>query len=159
MTKIYSCFSGSGKSYYANNTDKSVVDLESTFYRYKNMTKKTIEHMKGCTNREINPNFVDDYVKAIEEQIENKTEILFISQHDEVLSELDNKGIDYTIVFYQEDMLEECLDRCRKRGNTESFVNGIKEKWDYFCNKYITENSILLSKDKPYISNHLEENQ
>lgn len=153
-TRIYSCFSGSGKTFAQSRYSGRVLDLESSYYRYRGLSKKTVEALKGDSSRELNENFVDDYVDAILDSI-GSVDILFISQHDEVLEELDVLGVPYTIVFYESDMKDECLSRCKQRGNSSEFIEGISDKWDYFCDKYQVEGAILLSHERPFISDWL----
>lgn len=155
QTKIYACFSGSGKTYAQSKYPDKVLDLESSYYKYKGLSQKTVESLKGSTNRILNADFVKDYVNAIIDNI-GKVEVLFISQHDEILARLDELGIKYTIVFYEDDMARECLTRCKNRGNSPDFVWGIASKWGYFCKKYQVEGAILLNHDKPFISDWLE---
>lgn len=154
-TKIYSCFSGAGKTYAQSKYPGKILDLESSYYRYKGLNKKTVETLKGSPNRTLNENFAEDYVNAIIDNI-GKIEVLFISQHDEILARLDELGIKYTIVFYEDDMAQECINRCKNRGNSSDFIFGISSKWNYFCKKYQVEGAILLNHDKPFISDWIE---
>lgn len=153
-TRIYSCFSGSGKTFAQSVYSGRVLDLESSYYRYKGLSRKTVESLKGDGNRELNEHFVEDYVSAILGSL-GKVDILFISQHDEVLAKLDALGVPYTLVFYESDMKEECLRRCKQRGNSSDFIEGISSKWSYFCDKYQVDGAILLSHERPFISDWL----
>lgn len=58
-----------------------------------------------------------------------KYDYVLISMHNEIIDLLDKNNIDYYVVYPYDEMLDEIIYRCKKRGNNDSFLNGIKEAY------------------------------
>ena len=64
----------------------------------------------------------------------NKTIVAFVSSHDNVRQELVHRGLEFTVVYPSIDRKEEFLERYRKRGNTEAFINNADTMFGLWIN-------------------------
>jgi hypothetical protein len=119
-TQIISAFPGTGKTYFkTQNSDKRVFDLDSNEF--------TNGH--DIDGKVVSRHFPSNYLQAIKEHI-GKTDVLFISIHREVRDMLTNTGIDFTLVYPKRELKEEYMERFRKRGDSESFIELFSKNWD-----------------------------
>lgn len=124
MAKIISGFPGVGKSFaatYHNVSDGSrckYLDLDSSTYSW------TVPGVR-------NPNFVEDYLKAIMDNM-HKADYIFISSHKEVRDKLQEANVPYTLVCPRQDLKSEYLDRYRRRGSSKEFIAFMDTNWDKF---------------------------
>ena len=77
-----------------------------------------------------NPNFVEDYLKHIEKAAK-ENDIVFISSHYEIRQSLRNLGFHFYTVYPKADesVRDEWIDRMRKRGNNNIFIEKQIEMW------------------------------
>lgn len=117
-----------GKSTLAKEYD-NIIDLESSYYEYiidKELKKLSVEERKGIKSRKKNPDYpLNYYNKIIEES--NKGNIVLFACKKEIVDLLNENKDDYYIVYPKEEMLEEIIERSKKRGNNEQFISRIKE--------------------------------
>lgn len=171
-TIVISAFPACGKSYlfkHFNGKPYTMLDSDSSKYSW-------IYDENGNKTDQRNPNFIEDYMKHIEDNI-GKVDVIFVSSHKDVRKALRDHNIKYFIVFPVHDMKEEMLRRMAERGNDEKFIQFQREHFDEFIDEIhqemmeimeITPNSILpglpknlpchpipLSDARPYINNDL----
>lgn len=120
---IISAFAGSGKSY-ATKQLENAIDLESSDYQwiYEDDVIDDVEARKGIDNRKKNPNFIKDYVDAIE-RVKDEYDQVFIAAQPAVLEELVNRNIPFAVAYPTKDSKDTYIQRYIDRGNNEQFVN------------------------------------
>ena len=145
ITKVISAFPGTGKSYFANNHD-GVLDLDSHSF--------TSGHTPDGKVR--NPNFPNNYILAIEEQLE-KYSILLVSPHIEVIKGLLGKGIEVTLVYPERELKSEYIERFRRRGSSEAFIKPLDSHWDDFLDQLEQQEGCkhITLQQKQYLSDVL----
>lgn len=133
-TFIISAFPGCGKSYcYRNYQDKfSMLDSDSSDFSW-------IKDKNGNNTKERNPEFPQNYIKHIKENI-GKVDIIFVSSHDVVRKALKDNNIKTVVIYPNKDMKDEFIKRYRERGNNEGFINFISNNWDNFIEEIDEEN-------------------
>lgn len=121
----------------------NVIDMESTLYKYLDVEKED-ETSKG-TDRKINPSWPQNYFEALK-QVKDKYDYILIS--DDICNQfLKENNFEYWWIYPQEDLKDEYLDRCRKRGNNLEFINWYSKLWKEW---------ILLCKNDKLASKHIE---
>jgi len=126
-TRIISAFPGVGKTFYFNNSNKSVIDSDSSQFSW-------IKDKNGNNTKERNPNFPQNYIEHIKGNI-GKVDIILVSSHKEVREALKNNCLFYYLVYPDYTRKEEFLQRYLDRGSPESFMDLIRKNWD----KWISE--------------------
>lgn len=155
-TLVVSAYPASGKTYSYKNykgtnpygDDLIILDSDSSKFSwiYKNDVK---------TNKR-NPNFIEDYIKHIKDNI-GKVDIIFVSSYKEVRQALRDNNIKYFMIYPMLDMKDEIIKRMRKRGNDNKFIEFQKQHFEEFIeeiiNEYDGENGFLLAlaKYRPYL--------
>lgn len=135
------CYTATGKSTLGKKYS-NVIDMESTLYKYLNSVNEK-ETEKG-KKRERNPEFPKNYFKALEE-VKDQYDYILISDNicDSWLRE--NK-IEYWQIYPDINLKNEYLERMRKRGNPEEFLEYQSKLWnewvegcknDKFASKHI----------------------
>lgn len=150
-TYVISAFPGCGKSYCFNNyQDKfTILDSDSSEFSW-------VKDENGNNTKERNPEFPNNYIKHIKENIK-KADIIFVSSHEEVRKALYDNDIKTIIVAPANDMKEDFINRYIERGNSESFINFISNNWERFLNDINKDKDrygFLVNgvfKDRPYI--------
>lgn len=107
----------------------NVIDLESSNYEYiidENIKKIPIEQRKGLKNRVKNPEYPLNYYNELIYNLKRKNIVLFACK-PEVINLLNKNDINYYIVYPEEKILKEIIERCKRRGNNEEFVSRVKE--------------------------------
>ena len=118
-------FTATGKSTISKKYS-NVIDMESTLYKYLGISKED-EKLKG-TNRKINKEWPDNYFKALKE-VESKYDYILIS--DDICNNfLKVNNYEYWWVYPQIELKDEYLDRCKKRGNNDEFINWYSKLWE-----------------------------
>lgn len=135
-------FTATGKSTLSKKY-KNVIDMESTLYKYLgNLTEN--EEMKS-TPRELNSKWPQNYFKALME-VKDKYDYILIS--DDICNEfLQKNNFEYWWIYPNENLKEEYLERCRKRGNNNEFVSWYSKLW----NEWISQ-----CKNDKFASKHIE---
>lgn len=139
-------FGAIGKTTLAKKYD-NIVDLESSNFKYiidDNLKKIDVEKRKGLNSRKLNPLFPNNYYNAIIDSMK-KYDYVLISMHNEIIDLLEKNNISYYVVYPDEEMLDEIIDRCKKRGNNDSFLSGIKEAY-YRLYPHKSKNIIWIKK-------------
>lgn len=135
-------FTATGKSSVSKKYS-NVIDMESTLYKYLDVEKED-ETSKG-TDRKINPSWPQNYFEALK-QVKDQYDYILIS--DDICSQfLKENNFEYWWIYPQEDLKDEYLDRCRKRGNNLEFINWYSKLWKEW---------ILLCKNDKLASKHIE---
>lgn len=110
---------------------KNVIDLESSSFKYiidDRLKKIPTEERKGLKTRKLNPKFPINYYTEIIDNLE-KNNLVLISMHNEIIDLLEENNINYYVVYPEEDMLDEIIERCKKRGNKKDFLSGVKDAY------------------------------
>lgn len=120
---VISGFPGVGKSTAAvewRNKGYKVIDLDSSTFS------------KGSTtlgNQAFD--WVTEYVNSIyQHQLEY--DFIFVSSHDNVRTQMGNKGIDFYLVFPRKDQKNYYITRYKSRGSSEPFINMLNTKFNMF---------------------------
>lgn len=151
--KIISVFSCLGKTYLASKY-KNILDLEASHYKWIYNDKelaKDVEKRKGVTDRILNPDYPENYLKAINSNID-KYNIILITPEKMIRDILREKNIDYYVAYPKNP--EFVMERAIKRENNMHFTNSLKisyEKW--FPDK---NEKILIVKDNEYLEDILK---
>lgn len=106
-----------------------VIDLESSNFEYlidDELNKIPVEQRKGLKNRAKNPEYPLNYYNALIYNFEKNKTVLFACKK-EIVELLNKNNINYYIVYPKENMLEEIINRAKKRGNNEQFVSRITQ--------------------------------
>lgn len=126
-TTIISGFPGVGKSeYFRNQTANGRTCLDSDSSKFS-----WVKDAEGNNAKERNPEFPNNYINHIKENI-GKVDIIFVSSHDVVRHALEEAGINYVLVYPEMGAKETYIERYKKRGNNENFINFISENWEKF---------------------------
>lgn len=127
-TKIISGFPGVGKSYLFNTKNNNemfkILDSDSSEFSW-------IKDENGNNTKERNPEFPNNYIKHIKDNI-GKVDVIMVSSHDIVRKALKDNDIEYYIVYPSKQLKDEYIRRYKERGNNEGFINFISNNWDNF---------------------------
>lgn len=157
-TAIVSAFPGCGKSFIFNkyngekyNNDKKwkILDSDSSDYSW-------IKDENGNNTKERNPEFPNNYINHIKENI-GKVDIIFVSSHEIVRQALKDNKIRFFLVFPENNLKDDFIQRYKNRGNDETFINFISNNWNNFINEMENENDDFcliehLTKENSYIT-------
>lgn len=153
------CGPAVGKTFLANH-DSRFIDLDEIKGRYKyglgSVSDEEYEYGKLNRGNVINNDSTDYTINILEEEIKNN-HIILLSYNKKLIKYIQDKSIDYCLVYASLDSNEEYIERMKKRGNNSDFIEQMtnKEIWEKFyyenkddkCPKY----KIELPKDK-YLS-------
>lgn len=152
-TKIISAFPGTGKSYYHNKYPDTTLDSDSSNFSW-------IKDENGNNTKERNPEFPQNYINHIKENI-GKYKYIFVSSHKEVRDALLDNCIFFYIVYPSDSRKEEFIQRYRDRGNAEGFIKLVDENWEdwmreiYWMNEGCQKIRMVLDNLEDEL-NHLE---
>ena len=159
--KIIATFGCLGKTYCAHRYPGAILDLESTLFEYQyDIDIRDIEKVKGMQHRKRNKNFPNNYIEAILEAY-HRYSIILIVLAKEVLQELEERGIQYDIVYPHQDRISQLLSDAQKRGNNQKFIERLAKilatpddmnKLKCTCHP---QQFVLLHKDE-YLDQYLE---
>lgn len=76
-----------------------------------------------------NPNFIDDYFEHLESLDESGVVLVFISTHEAVLKELQERNYKFTVIVPKQELKEEYLERYKKRGSPQALIDIIDKNW------------------------------
>lgn len=119
-TKIISGFPAIGKSFFRKNSTLQVLDNDSSLFSH---LYKDVPH----------PDFPENYMRHTENNV-GRVHYILVSTHKDVREALNERKIDYTIVYPSIELKGEYIERMKTRGNTQSFINLIDSKWEEFIN-------------------------
>lgn len=151
-TLIISGFPGIGKSHFYRKNKKEgkiVLDSDSSKFSW-------IKDENGNNTKERDPNFPNNYIKYIKENI-GKADIILVSSHKNVRDALVENDIPFTLVYPHREIKEEYLQRYKDRGSDGPFVELLNNNWDNFINELEEQegcDKIELEEGK-YLSDYL----
>jgi uncharacterized glyoxalase superfamily protein PhnB len=123
-TKVISAFPGTGKSHLTASHDGegAVLDSDSSDYSWVH---------KEDGSKERNPEFPGNYIDHIVHNI-GTASLILVSTHEDVRDALVNHGIEFTLVYPDQTLKDEYLQRFRDRGSPDGFVDLMDKNWDTF---------------------------
>lgn len=140
-TRIISAFPGCGKSHFFRENKETTLDSDSSLFSWT-------YHEDG--SKERNPEFPNNYIQHIKENI-GKYEFILVSSHKEVRDALLDNCLFFYLV-YPERFCDKSKDvyiqRYKERGSPESFIGLVEENWDdwikelYFCERGCRNSSL-----------------
>jgi len=140
-TIVISAFPACGKSYmFKNHNGKPYTMLDSDSSEFS-----WIKDNKGNNTKERNPEFPENYIKHIKDNI-GKVDVIFVSSHSVVRKALNKNNINFFMVYPDKSMKEEWVSRFRERGNDEKFISFILNNWDDFIDEIEVEDKCLKEK-------------
>ena len=156
---IVAGFGAIGKSYLGEKYS-NIIDMESGNFAHinDNVFSIPIEKRKGTDIRKHNPDWPNNYYKAIIEARKHY-DIVLTSMHWDLLHFFEINSIPYYLVFPEQGLEEEYAKRCYTRGNNEKFtehmISNIK-LWDKKLGNYHPKELIYL-KSGQYLEDALIE--
>ena len=127
-------FTATGKSTISKKYS-NVIDMESTKYKYYNSIIEN-EKAKG-TLRNINKDWPNNYFEALN-KVKDKYDYILIS--DEVCNDfLQKNNYEYWWIYPNKELKEEYLNRCKKRGNNNDFINYFSRNWSTWIDECIND--------------------
>jgi len=130
-TKIISAFPGMGKTYYYNAHKDICLDSDSSEFSW------VIDN--GVRVR--NPDFPNNYIKHIKENI-GKYKYIFVSSHKEVREALLDNCIFFYLIFPQENFKENFIQRYIDRGSPKEFIELVSKNWELWIGELLEYNHI-----------------
>lgn len=153
---IISAFSCMGKTYLGNKYE-NILDLEASFYKWIYNDKeleKDVEKRKGVTDRVLNPNYPENYLKELEKNL-IKYDIILITPEKKIREMLKEKDIPYMVAYPENPNF--AGDRAIKRGNSIKFANGLSKSYNTW---YPDKNEkVLLVSENEYLEDVLIKNE
>lgn len=128
--KVISVFAGLGKTTVGNKYP-NVCDLQSSPYRcdYSNIKKEDYEKMKYDNSRIINPDWPNNYLKAILDAKE-KYELVLVPSSLDVRDLLVENNIEFLFVLPDYDSKDILLKRYKDRNNNIDMINDVMNNFD-----------------------------
>ena len=119
-TNIIAAFPGTGKSYLVRNNklDRKVVDVDSNAYTQGHDSDGNL----------ASEEFPGNYIQAIKKQID-RTDVLLISIHSEVLDALRREQIKFTVVYPEMELKSEYISRFQERQDPSEFIELFNKNW------------------------------
>ena len=111
---LYAAFCGTGKTYLCEQTDINAIEIEYWKYKDKGLEKK--------------------YIKDIKKQIRN-TDYIFISTEPDGLKLLQKHGFDIILVYPENELRNEYLDRYIARDSPSDFIGVFMKYWNNWLNE------------------------
>lgn len=158
-TKIYSVFPACGKTWLYEHQEEyglKILDSDSSNFNWIITYDEN-----GKKIKERNPDFPNNYIKHIKENI-GKADIIFVSSHASVREVLDKEGIDFTIVYPESRCKVEWVGRCfirDKNGETgcgaEAMYNNFDE-WIRECFETGIDHEEIVLCPQEYLSDYFE---
>lgn len=145
-TMVIAAFPGTGKSYTTQqeaNKFEGILDSDSSQFSW-------LKDKEGKNTDVRNPDFPANYIKHIKENL-GKVEVIFVSSHKEVREALEKEGIDYFLVYPNIFQKKDYIERYKKRGNNNKFINLLSANWELWieeCDAEVFPTKIKL----PYFS-------
>lgn len=165
-TKLLSVFPACGKTWIYEHQKElgiSVLDSDSSQFSwmYRKRTPEEIEELKEYWEQNFknfmtwekyanmikddeirvrNPEFPDNYIEYIKEQLEfDKYDYIFVSSHESVRKALNEEGIDFIIVFPKRKLKNEWINRCYLRENNGFPLSVLVDNWDKWIDQMYLE--------------------
>ena len=156
-TRIYSIFPACGKTWlYEHQEDYGLKILDSDSSEFS-----WIRYYDNNGNRvkERNPNFPNNYIKHIKENI-GKCDCIFVSSHASVREALDEEGIDFVIVYPDMSCKVEWVGRCfirEKNGEKGCGAEVMYQNWEQWvteCFQTGADHEEIVLKSNEHLSNY-----
>ena len=114
-TIVCAAWCGTGKTYVCNQTNISAVEIEYWKYKDKGLQKK--------------------YIKDVKNQI-GKVDYILISSDPEGVKLLQRKGFDIILVYPENELRNEYLDRYIDRDSSCDFIGAFMKYWNAWLNEF-----------------------
>ena len=148
-TKIVSAFPCCGKTYYfENEKDLVVLDSDSSNFSW-------IKDENGNNTKERNPEFPNNYIEHIKENI-GKVDIIFVSSHKVVRDALSESGLNWNLVIPKKECLSSWVGRAYMRGSSDGFIKVMIDNWDNWLDEIEKDRMNDLHVDMVCYLNHNE---
>jgi hypothetical protein len=135
-TVLCAAFPGSGKTYICEQSGGNSIEIE--YWKYK--------------DNESNKDYIEDIKKHI-----GKVDYIFISTDPDGLKLIYKEGFDILLVYPENELRNEYLDRYIKRGSPYDFIGAFMKYWDTWINE-LKEQSYckhIILKSGEYLQNVL----
>lgn len=116
MTRIISGFPGVGKSYLAQNTNKIVIDSNSSSF--------------SCDDKLFPDNYME-HIKKLQHP-ETTCDLILVSTHERVRQGLVDRDMQFTLVYPSIELKAEYLQRFADRGCVDNFIDFMEKNWEVF---------------------------
>jgi hypothetical protein len=114
-TLVVSAFPGCGKSHlFRNKGERKILDSDSSTFDKSNFPQNYIEHIKSNLGN---------------------VDLILVSSHKEVREALVDNGIEFTLVYPDNNIKEEYIKRYVDRGNNDKFVELLTNNWNNWINE------------------------
>jgi hypothetical protein len=117
-TQLISAFPGTGKSYYFKNSNKEVLDSDSSTFDKSD--------------------FPENYIKHIKKNMGN-VDVILISSHEEVRDALVDADLDFTLIYPDKSLKDEYIKRYKERGNEDGFIKLLDTNWDEWLTDIVNQ--------------------
>ncbi|MDR0850252.1 MAG: hypothetical protein LBN07_02075 [Christensenellaceae bacterium] len=152
---IISAYSCTGKTTLGRDkkyADNVIKDLGVSNYRYLLTDEQRAipaEALKGTDVRTQNPQFPQNYIDAVIEAAK-KYKLVLLAPSPVYLPPLTELGYEPILVFPAIECKYEYIERAEQRGNNETFIQQLTEKWEERINERLSMpyKKIILSKDE-----------
>lgn len=123
QTKLISAFPGVGKTYFMqNNKDIKILDSDSSDYHFEINDDGQKVQIKGWQN---------NYINHLKEQIEKKQwDFILVSSHEIIRKKLARNFIKHYVVYPNERLKQEYLQRYRNRGSDQNFIKLLNDNFE-----------------------------
>lgn len=123
-TRILCVFPGLGKTYYHEHSDEETLDSDSSNFSWISTER---------TDKARNPEFPDNYLEHIRQNI-GKVDTILVSSHKDVRDALDSALIPFTLVYPENstESKEAMLERYKERGSSDEYIKQLGDNWDKF---------------------------
>ncbi len=145
MSKIICAFAGLGKTYLSQKYS-NVIDFDLQKFKYiynENITN--FEEYKGLSNKIINKEWPQNYVKKLKE-IMNKDKIILVPADEEVRQLLLLENISFVFVLPSFDSKDNLVERYKERGNSEKFIQRAIQNlidWHHLHYNYLLREKLI----------------
>ncbi|ADG59947.1 hypothetical protein Acj9p047 [Acinetobacter phage Acj9] len=163
-TGFISAFPGTGKSSVHGNNHKhglyAVRANGTSLYRHMPAPGQTYVYDSDSSTfdkAEFPQNYIDHMRAVIQRHAGSQNPFLFLgSSHDNVRAAMQEMGIPYVLVYPHRDLKEQYIERYKKRGSSEFFINLMETKWDEFIDSCEADPSHkIVLHDGQYLSDVL----
>ena len=152
-TEIYSVFPACGKTWLYKHQEEyglKILDSDSSMFSWI--------YTNGVKER--NPDFPNNYIKHIKENI-GKADFIFVSSHASVREALDKENIDFTIVYPEQSCKAEWIGRCfirDKSGESGCGAEAMYNNWDQWiaeCFETGINHKEMVLDSNEHLSDHI----
>jgi coenzyme F420-reducing hydrogenase alpha subunit len=136
-TVLISAFPGTGKSHFFKNSKNLVLDSDSSKFDKKYFPNNYIDHIKNNIY---------------------KVDYILISSHKDVREALVKNKLDFILVYPRKELKDEYLERYKKRGSNENFINLLDKNWNEWIDQLENQSckSKIVLNSNEYISDYFK---